>query len=118
MLRNVGYSVEFKIYENFQRFHELLIQLSGQDRDSDDRFYRLCLYLYRRSSEYHFLDVRFVFVRRRKYFVRHDFVLYFFCEQQLIVELRNAHREQELQLEQCQMVGDEMATILSPPRPK
>ena len=53
MLKNVGYSVEQKISQQKQ-IRGLLIHLSDND---DDKFYRLCLYLFRRSTEYHFLDV-------------------------------------------------------------
>jgi hypothetical protein len=53
MLRNVGYSVEQKI--SLQKaICESLRTLAGDD---DDKFYRLCLSLFRRSTEYHFLNV-------------------------------------------------------------
>ena len=53
MLRNVDYLVEQKINQN-KSIREELIKLSDND---DDKFYRLCLYLFRRSTEYHFLNV-------------------------------------------------------------
>ena len=53
MLRNVAYSVEQKLSQ-YKSISETLLRLSGND---DDVFYRLCLYLFRRSSEYRFLNV-------------------------------------------------------------
>ncbi len=53
MLRNVGYVVEVKI--NHQKsIREALIEFA---ENNDDKFYRLCLSLFRRSTEYHFLNV-------------------------------------------------------------
>ncbi|CAF3348810.1 unnamed protein product [Rotaria sp. Silwood1] len=86
MLKNVGYSIEQKISERKQ-IRELLLELSNND---DDKFYRLCLYLFRRSTEYHFLKLE--------------------------NELNEANREYENQLEQCNSLNEKMATILSPPR--
>ena len=53
MLRHVGYSVIQKLNEQ-NGFYDLLIDLAGQD---DDKWYRLCLSVVRRASEYRFLDV-------------------------------------------------------------
>lgn len=53
MLKNVGYSIEQKLSEQ-RKICESLIQLADND---DDKFYRLCLHLFRRSTEYHFLNV-------------------------------------------------------------
>jgi hypothetical protein len=55
MLRNVGYLVEQKINQQ-KSIREELIRLSKND---DDKFYRLCLYLFRRSTENHFLNVSY-----------------------------------------------------------
>jgi hypothetical protein len=55
MLRNVGYSVEQKIHQQ-KSFRTSLLELANND---DDKFYRLCLYLFRRSTEYHFLNVSY-----------------------------------------------------------
>ncbi len=55
MLRNVGYSVEQKLFQ-YKHIYEELRELTNND---DDKFYRLCLYLFRRSSEYHFLNVSY-----------------------------------------------------------
>ena len=52
MLRSVGYVVEQKLSQN--SFCKELRRLTGDD---DDKFYRLCLYLFRRATEYHFLNV-------------------------------------------------------------
>ena len=65
MLRNVGYSVEQKLYQN-QSICEKLLQLAAGD---DDVFYRLCLYLFRRSKEYHFLNVSNVFPTNTDVFI-------------------------------------------------
>jgi hypothetical protein len=54
MLRNVGYSVEQKLSQ--KPFYEILRKLAN---NNDDKFYRLCLYLFRRSTEYHFLNVSY-----------------------------------------------------------
>lgn len=54
MLRKVGYSVEQKLSQ--KPIGDALIRLCKKD---DDKFYRLCLYLFRRSTEYHFLNVSF-----------------------------------------------------------
>jgi hypothetical protein len=53
MLRNVGYSVEQKLFQQ-NSICDRLRKLANND---DDKFYRLCLYLFRRSTEYHFLNV-------------------------------------------------------------
>ncbi len=53
MLRNVGYSIEQKISQQ-KSIRQSLLKLADND---DDKFYRLCLYLFRRASEYHFLNV-------------------------------------------------------------
>jgi hypothetical protein len=53
MLRNVGYSIEQKISQE-KSIRQSLLKLADND---DDKFYRLCLYLFRRASEYHFLNV-------------------------------------------------------------
>jgi hypothetical protein len=53
MLRNVGYSVEQKLFQQ-NSICDKLRKLANND---DDKFYRLCLYLFRRSTEYHFLNV-------------------------------------------------------------
>jgi hypothetical protein len=55
MLRTVGYSVEQKIHQQ-NSFRTSLCKLADND---DDKFYRLCLYLFRRSTEYHFLNVSY-----------------------------------------------------------
>jgi len=55
MLRTLGYSVEQKLFQ-YKRIYEVLRGLANND---DDKFYRLCLYLFRRSSEYHFLNVSY-----------------------------------------------------------
>ncbi|CAF1932270.1 unnamed protein product [Rotaria magnacalcarata] len=86
MLKNVGYSIEQKIYQQ-KIFCQSLLQISDND---DDKFYRLCLYLFRRASEYHFLNLE--------------------------NELHDALREYANQLEQCVAINEKMATILSPPR--
>ena len=56
MLRNVGYSVEQKLYDT-TNFGPSLLNLAGRGDDGNDKFYRLCLYLFRRATEYHFLNV-------------------------------------------------------------
>ncbi|CAF3871031.1 unnamed protein product [Rotaria sp. Silwood2] len=86
MLKNVGYSIEQKLSQQ-KNICELLLKLSEND---DDKFYRLCLYLFRRSTEYHFINLE--------------------------NELKEANREYENQLEQCHILNEKMATILSPPR--
>lgn len=53
MLKNVGYSIEEKISQQ-KSIRDSLLELSNND---DDKFYRLCLYLFRRATEYHFLNV-------------------------------------------------------------
>ena len=53
MLNNVGYSIEQKISQQ-KTIRQELLKLSDND---DDKFYRLCLYLFRRATEYHFLNV-------------------------------------------------------------
>ena len=53
MLRNAHYLVEQKLSE-WREFLQELLRLTNGD---DDKFYRLCLYLFRRSNENHFLDV-------------------------------------------------------------
>ena len=53
MLRNARYLVEQKLFAQKDFLQRLLSLTSGDD----DKFYRLCLYLFRRSIEYHFLDV-------------------------------------------------------------
>jgi hypothetical protein len=53
MLRNVGYSVEQKLTQE-STIRQSLLNLAKND---DDKFYRLCLHLFRRSTEYHFLNV-------------------------------------------------------------
>ena len=53
MLRHVGYSVIQKLHED-ETFYDLLIEMAGQD---NDKWYRLCLYVVRRASEYRFLHV-------------------------------------------------------------
>jgi hypothetical protein len=53
MLRNVGYCVEQKLSQQ-KSISALLLQCAKND---DDKFYRLCLYLFRRATEYHFLNV-------------------------------------------------------------
>ena len=55
MLRNVGYLVEQKICQN-KRICELLLNSADND---DDKFYRLCLFLFRRATEYHFINVSY-----------------------------------------------------------
>jgi hypothetical protein len=55
MLRNVGYSVEQKLFQQ-NSICDRLRKLANND---DDKFYRLCLYLFRRSTEYHFLNVSY-----------------------------------------------------------
>ncbi|UJR25524.1 hypothetical protein I4U23_006870 [Adineta vaga] len=87
MLRNVGYCIELKLSKG-TTISDLLLNLAGND---DDKFYRLCLYLFRRSTEFHFLNLEH--------------------------ELRQANREYEMQVEQCKTLNETMATILSPPRP-
>ncbi|CAF0899767.1 unnamed protein product [Rotaria sordida] len=86
MFKNVGYSIEQKISQQ-KTIRQSLLHLSNND---DDKFYRLCLYLFRRSTEYHFLNLE--------------------------NELKEANREYENQLEQCNALNEKMATILSPPR--
>lgn len=53
MLRSVGYSAEQKLSQH-NSICEVLRRLA---HDDDDKFYRLCLYLFRRFTEYHFLHV-------------------------------------------------------------
>ncbi|CAF0936913.1 unnamed protein product [Adineta ricciae] len=87
MLRNVGYRTEQKL-SDLRTLQTSLLNLAGND---NDKFYRLCLYLFRRATEFHFLDLKY--------------------------ELKQADDEYRMQLEQCQAVNETMATILSPPRP-
>jgi len=54
MLKHVGYAIEHKLAQNPGRFADSIHRLCQQD---DDKFYRLCLHLFRRATEYHFLDV-------------------------------------------------------------
>lgn len=63
MLRHVGYSVEQKLSK--LKFGEQLIKYSKND---DDKFYRLCLYLYRRSTEYRFLNVSYSYISKKNDF--------------------------------------------------
>ncbi|CAF3626328.1 unnamed protein product [Adineta steineri] len=86
MLRTVGYLIEQKISQ-LDDFRKSLLRLAGDD---DDKFYRLCLYLFRRSTEYHFLNL-------------HN-------------ELKEADSEYTIQLDQCNVLKVKMAKILSPPR--
>lgn len=65
MLKNVGYSVEQKLYQNQSICNKLLKLASGDD----DVFYRLCLYLFRRSKEYHFLNVSTAFTTKIDVFI-------------------------------------------------
>ena len=53
MLRNVGYLVEQKLWEQ-KGFFQTLIEMA---KDDNDKLYRLCLYLVRRATEYHFFNV-------------------------------------------------------------
>lgn len=65
MLKNVGYSVEQKLFQNQSICGKLFRLASG----NDDVFYRLCLYLFRRSKEYHFLNVSNVFTTNTDVFI-------------------------------------------------
>jgi hypothetical protein len=56
MLRNVGYLVEQKIFME-KDFLLRLLNLAASGSEPDDKFYGLCLYLFRRATEYHFLKV-------------------------------------------------------------
>jgi hypothetical protein len=62
MLCNIGFRLQVKLFVA-KEFLNLLHDYSKlhydekDPSDCDDRFYRLCLYLYRRSSEYFFLDL-------------------------------------------------------------
>ena len=55
MLRNVGYRTEQKL-SDLRTLQTSLLSLAGND---NDKFYRLCLYLFRRATEFHFLDVSY-----------------------------------------------------------
>ena len=62
MLCNIGFRVQIQIYlskEFIKKLHKYskLQDEEINDLDVDDRFYRLCLYLHRRSLEYFFLDL-------------------------------------------------------------
>ncbi|CAF4280883.1 unnamed protein product [Rotaria sp. Silwood2] len=62
MLRNIGFRVQIQL-NSAKDFVNHLQEYSGlknnetNSSEIDDRFYRLCLYLHRRSSEYFFLDL-------------------------------------------------------------
>ena len=62
MLKNIGFRVQNLIYLSqtfIGQLHDYSKQLYDEEQadDIDDRFYRLCLYLHRRSLEYFFLDL-------------------------------------------------------------
>ncbi len=62
MLCNIGFRLQVQLYRSktfIDRLHDFSKSKYDEERtsDIDDRFYRLCLYLHRRSSEYFFLDL-------------------------------------------------------------
>jgi len=62
MLCSIGFRLQMQLILSktfIKRLHEYseLINRDETPSDIDDRFYRLCLYLHRRSSEYFFLDL-------------------------------------------------------------
>lgn len=66
MLKNVGYAVEQKISQHRQICQSLL----AMSDNNDDKFYRICLYLFRRATEYHFLNVMYyLFMKYFNYFI-------------------------------------------------
>jgi hypothetical protein len=62
MLCNIGFRLQMQLYLSktfITRLHDYSEPKYDKEKHSDinDRFYRLCLYLHRRSSEYFFLDL-------------------------------------------------------------
>ena len=57
MLAKVGYGIEHKLFTAGRSFVDRLLRSTSTDEHPDDKFYRLCLYLFRRSTEFHFLSV-------------------------------------------------------------